>query len=246
MLLENKVVLVTGATSGIGLASVELFQKEGAKVIAVGRNQDVLTRLAKTTAHVVCADLTSEADCLALQNTILSEKIPLTSAFNCAGAEGAFGQFHALSPSQTKFILDANLLTMINVLRLELNLLLKNPQPNMAIVNCSSVAGESGFAPGAVYAATKAAVINLTRSLAQDYGGNGVRLNCLCPGGTLTEMTTRVEKQFPGWVESGSAKTPLGRFGQPLEVAQAALWLLSDRSSYVTGAVLRADGGVGA
>ena len=140
--------------------------------------------------------------------------------------------------------MNGNFLSLFLCLREELALMLERPRKGMSIVNCSSSTGQKSFPNGGVYAASKAAAINLSLTAAAEYGPHGIRVNALCPGGTLTAMTLGVEKLVPGWIEKASAKTPLGRFAEPLEIAQAVKFLLSEQASYITGAVLRADGGV--
>jgi NAD(P)-dependent dehydrogenase (short-subunit alcohol dehydrogenase family) len=232
--LSGKIAIVTGAASGIGKASVELFRSEGATVVGadVAEGSDVR------------ADAGSEADVKALIEEVASQHGGLDIFFANAGISGGLASISEQTVDEWAEILRINLIGPF--------LAIKYAAPVMArrgggsIICTASVAGLRSGAGGAAYAASKAGVINLVQSAAQQLGGSSIRVNAICPGLIETGMTKGIYDMAR---ESGQAHrigelNPLGRGGEPDEIAQAALFLASDDSSYVNGAALVVDGGL--
>jgi NAD(P)-dependent dehydrogenase (short-subunit alcohol dehydrogenase family) len=168
----------------------------------------------------------------------------LDGAFNNAGISGGGnGRLADLSEERFDEVSRVNFKGIWLAMRAEIPALLRNPHAG-AIVNTSSVGGLRGAADLSAYPATKRAVIGLTTTAAHDYGRDGLRVNAIAPGTTDTDMISAWKLRDPTIAQRLDAMTPLGRGGQPNEVAEAAAWLLSDRASYVSGAVLTIDGGM--
>lgn len=244
----NKVALVTGATSGIGRATAIAFAREGAEVVVSGRREKegretvALIKQAGGEATFVRTDVTSEAEVAALVNKTLSTYGRLDAAFNNAGVEGLPGTIHEQTVENYHHIMNANVLGVVLSLKHEVAAMLKNG--GGVIVNNSSVGGLVGFPGAAIYAASKHAVLGLTKSVALEYAAQGIRVNAVSPGGVETPMFDR----FTGGQGTEGHKRvtgmhPLGRTAQPEEIAEAVLWLCSDKASFVTGQTLTVDGG---
>ncbi len=232
--LEGKVAIVTGAASGIGKATVELFRTEGATVIGadVGNGADVR------------CDAGSEADVKQLIEDVASQPGGIDIFFANAGISGGFATISEQTAEDWAEILRVNLIGPF--------LAIKYAGPAIArlgggsIVCTASVAGLRSGAGGAAYSASKAGVINLVQTAAQQLSGSGVRVNAICPGLIETGMTKPIyDMARERGVENRLGQlTPLGRGGEPEEIAKAALFLASDDSSYVNGAALMVDGGL--
>jgi len=248
MMLVGKVVLITGAASGIGAAAAAVFARYGARLVLTDRDREGVERVAGTVDGAIglAADITSEADMGAAVKAALSFFGRLDGAFNNAGTEqrGA-----AMIPAGDYPLDDFDRVIAINLRGLLVCLRAEIPGLGRggAIVNTASVMGHRA-APGmGAYAASKHGVVGLTRAAALDHAAAGIRVNALLPGAVRTPMLT--ERAFPanpGYEAAASAAAPLGRMAEPEEVAEAAAWLLSDAASFVTGVCLPVDGGMSA
>jgi NAD(P)-dependent dehydrogenase (short-subunit alcohol dehydrogenase family) len=247
--LRDRVALVTGSASGIGLATTELLAQMGAKVVASdidgARGADRAAQLARD-GHAVTfvrADVADEDDVIALVGHVTSAHGRLDCAANCAGVGGG----HALTadyPLETfDDIVDINMRGTLLAMRHELRAIAARGDGG-AIVNVSSTLGLRGSPNAAPYSASKHAVIGLTRTAAVEYAPDRIRVNAVCPGAIDTPMMDETFERFPGFREALTGFVPLGRLGRPDEVAGAIAWLMSDGSSFVTGETLSVEGGL--
>jgi NAD(P)-dependent dehydrogenase (short-subunit alcohol dehydrogenase family) len=241
--LNDKVLIVTGASRGIGAAAARLFSKSGASVVLAARDEQALATVA---AEIACegrealaapTDVTDAAAVERLVGTAVERFGRLDGAFNNAGGGHRPAPLAELAPEEFDAVLDTNLRGVFFCMRAEL----KQMASGGAIVNMTSTAGLSG-APGiAAYSAAKHGVVGLTQTAALDYGPKGIRVNALAPGPILTEGGIGAA---PAEVRERVAQLlPLKRLGTPEEVAHAAAWLLSNASSFVNGATFAVDGG---
>jgi NAD(P)-dependent dehydrogenase (short-subunit alcohol dehydrogenase family) len=244
--LKDKVALVTGATSGIGREAAILFANEGAKVVLAGRRKDegeevaALIRKAGGTARFVQADVSKADQVERLVNETVATFGTLNVAFNNAGIEGKFG---VPLTEQTEAIFDEVIGVNLKGAFLSLKYEAAVMPPGSSIIFNSSIVAEIGFAGASVYAASKGGVNGLVFSAALELAKAGIRVNVLSPGITLTDMARRGLGDDQSIQGLAANLIPLGRAAQPTETAQAALFLASDQSSYITGQVLRVDGG---
>ncbi len=246
--LEGRVALVTGASSGIGRASAIAFAREGARVVVAdtaepGGHETVrLITEAGGEGRFARVDVSSAAEVEALVRTTLAAYGRLDCAHNNAGVVGPAGETHERDEVDWDRTLAVNLKGVWLCMRQEIAVMLD--QGGGAIVNTASVAGLRGFPRHAAYAASKHAVVGLTRTAALEYAGVGLRVNCVCPGFIRTGMTAPM--LTPEIEERINQLEPMGRIGRPEEVAETVLWLCSDAASFVTGHALVVDGGLAA
>ncbi len=249
-LFEDKVALVTGGGSGIGRASALAFAQAGAKVVVSGRREKeafetvALIQKAGGQGLFVRADVAQEAEVEQLVARTLSHYGRLDAAFNNAGIEGEVGkQTHEQSLANYRTVMDTNVLGVLLAMKHEIAAMLKNG--GGAIVNNASVGALVGFPGASVYVASKHAVLGLTRTAALEYAKQGVRVNAVSPGAIETAMLHRFTGG-PGtdFFNQLRGLHPIGRLGRPEEIAEAVLWLCSDKASFVTGLSLTADGGL--
>lgn len=243
--LKNKVALITGGGSGIGRASCLLFAREGAKVViadyvAEGGNETVRQiKAAGGEAVFVQADVSKSADVQSMIATTVKTYGRIDVLFNNAGIEGPSVKLANYKEEDWDRVIAIDLTAVYLGMKYGIPEMLK--QGGGVIISTASVAGLVGFPGSGAYAAAKAGVINMTRMVALEYADKNIRVNCICPGIIETPMVDRVMGTRP---REGVVKAePIGRLGQPEDIANAALFLACDESSFATGAPFIIDGG---
>jgi NAD(P)-dependent dehydrogenase (short-subunit alcohol dehydrogenase family) len=245
--LEGKVGLVTGGTSGIGRDTAILFAKAGARVVVAGRREVEgeetikLVRAAGGDGLFVKADVSKASEVEALIQKTVEKFGRLDVAFNNAGLEGVLVPIVRQSEEDWDRTININLKGVWLCLKYEIKQMLKQGGGG-AIVNMSSVLGLVGSVGAAAYSASKHGVIGLTQTAALENAKAGIRINAVCPGFTETPMTDRIFRA-PGVHKYILSFHPIGRLGRPTEIAEAVLWMCSDRASFMTGQSLVLDGG---
>lgn len=251
--LAGRVALITGATSGIGKATALLFAREGANIAFTGRRAELGMRLAEEIrslqvgALFIQADHTRPEDCQRAVEMTIAEFGKINTLFNNAGTVQR-GTAETTSEEAWAYTLSLNVTAVWRMSRLVIPHL--RAQGGGTIVNNASDWGVVGARNAVAYAASKGAVVQMTRSMALDYAHENIRINAICPGDTLvdrwletgyfkaTEPAQLAEEQ-----KRAAAYLPMKRFGQPEEIARAVLFLACDDSSFITGITLLADGG---
>ena len=243
-LLTGKVVLVVGASSGIGADAARVFAADGASVMLVARHEEPLAKLAAELGDYDVAyttgDVSSASDVDEFVSATVSRFGRLDGAFNNA-AMGGGGRLDQVSEADFDRIMTVNVKGTWLCLRAEVAVMER--QGSGSIVNVSSIGGVRGSSGMGAYQATKHAVIGLTRTAAHDFGPLGIRVNVIAPGPTETPMLAELRRTIPGGVEARIAATPLRKAGTGAEVGSTAAFLLSDRASHLSGVVLPVDGG---
>ena len=249
MRLNEKVALVTGGTSGLGRATALLFAQEGAKVAITGRNEErgrkVVSEIEQAggNAIFVKSDVRFDEECRrAVEETVKAfERIDIL----CNNAGVYYGN-SVVDCTEEEWDLQVDIMLKGTFLMSKYTLPLMIGKGSGVIINISSACGLVGEDNGAAYCAAKGGVVTLTKGMAKDHGHQGVRVNCICPGDTETPMLVEDAKlRGVTWEKylKDSASRPLGRIGQPEDVAKTALFLASDDSSFMSGAVFKLDGG---
>lgn len=243
-MLDAKVAVVTGGGSGIGRAACLLFAKEGASVVVADINETAAKSVADeigAKAIAVRVDVTDRASTDAMVQAAITAFGRLDLAFNNAGMAGRTERFTRTGDfpeEESDRVIMVNQQGVWNCMRSELKAMMAGG--GGAIVNTSSLAGIRGYAGMAPYAASKHAVIGLTKTAALEYAAKNIRVNAVLPGGVDTPMNATMPD---GWMDVVARTQPMKRVGKPEEIAEAACWLLSDRASFVNAQALNVDGG---
>lgn len=242
---KNKVAIVTGGSSGIGRATAIAFAKKGAKVVVADwienfETMDLLENLGGNALFVKC-DVSKNEDVKSLIEKTIKLFGRLDYAFNNAGIEGNAAPVQDCSEENWDKTIGVNLKGVWLCMKYQIPEMLKHGKG--AIVNCSSVAGLIGFNGLPAYVASKHGVIGLTKTAALECAKLGIRVNAVCPGVIQTPMIDRLTGKTEEGIKQFTAFEPVGRFGQPEEIANAVIWLCSDDASFVTGIAMPIDGG---
>jgi NAD(P)-dependent dehydrogenase (short-subunit alcohol dehydrogenase family) len=247
VLLENKIALVTGGSSGIGRAAALAFAREGARVVVsdvnvVGGHETVEQIVAEgSEAIFVEANVASAANVEVLIHATMQAYGRLDCAFNNAGVGGTLASTVDKTEDEWETVMGVNLKGVWLCMKYQIPVMVA--QGSGAIVNMASVAGLNGFPNGGIYAASKHGVIGLTRSAALEYARQGIRVNAVCPGYTDTPMVRAMMDAVPQMERVTTSASPMRRLADPAEIAAAVVWLCSDKASFVTGHALPVDGG---
>ncbi len=247
MELTDKVIIISGASSGIGAAAARLFAARGGKLVLGARREMNLHSLVSEiselggTAVSLAGDVRDEAYAQALVDRALDAWGRLDGAFNNAGVVGEMGAFAEMSADNWQTVIATNLTSAFFALKAQLPVM--KAQARGSIVFTSSFVGYSnGGLPGmGAYAASKAGLIGLVQSVAADYAADGIRINSLLPGGTITPAGGEDNPEFLDYI---AGLHPMKRMAAAEEIAQAALFLLSDQASFMTGSPMVVDGGM--
>lgn len=247
--LAGRIALITGAASGIGLATSELMAAAGATVVMADLDEEAGNKVAAAVeesggrAVFHRLDVRDAQACSALVASVVERFGRLDAAFNNAGISGSTSLTEDQGIELWQQVLDVNLTGVFNCLVPQLRAM--RAAGKGSIVNTASIAGTGGAAGAAAYSASKHGVIGLTRTAALEYAKYGVRINAVCPGYIETPMTVGARSILTGpHLDRAVSMVPIRRIGRPQEIAEMVLWLCSDRSSYVTGGQHIVDGGV--
>ena len=242
MRLKDKIAIITGGGTGIGLATARAFYQEGAKIILFGRRKEKLEKAVEKlgdSAIIVQGDMTNNNDLDKLINETLQNFKKIDVLVNNAGLFNG-SPLHEISDSQWDEIMDINIRSVFQLTRRVLPVMLS--QKYGSIIHISSILGLIAVPQVAAYNVSKGALNQFSRSIAVEYGSSGIRSNSICPGLIATDMTADLMKDAD-LMKEWSKEYPIGRFGKPEDVANACLYLASDESSFVTGITLPVDGG---
>ena len=238
-MLDGKVVLVVGASAGIGAEAARVLAADGARLMLVARSEEPLAKIAAElgAAHHV-GDVSKAGDVAAFVQAAVDRYGRLDGAFNNA-AMGQAGRLDEVPEEEFDRVMAVNVKGTWLCLREEV----KAMTGGGSIVNVSSIGGLRGSSGMGAYQATKHAVIGLTRTAAHDFGPLGIRVNVIAPGPTESPMLDQLRRDLPGGVEARIKATPLRKAGTGAEVGSTVSFLLSDRASHLSGVVLPVDGG---
>jgi len=242
--MKNKTVIITGAASGIGKATAELFAKQGAQVVL----SDIQEEAGKATTESIVAaggkavffktDVSKPEEMEALVNFALKTYGKLDVAVNNAGIGGELNPIADMSIEGWQKVIGINLNSLFYGMKYQIKAMLKNG--NGSIVNISSILGSVGFAGSAGYTAAKHGAVGLTQAAALEYSAQGIRVNAVGPGFIETPLLDALDAEMKKQLV---ALHPIGRLGKSEEVAELIYWLSSDKSSFVTGSYYPIDGG---
>jgi len=245
---ENKVALVTGAGSGLGLATAKAFVESGAAVVLADWNEkaarsaaEELTAQGRKALAIRC-DVADDAQVEAMVERTVATFGRLDAAYNNAGVQNVLAETADSTREDYDRVMAINLRGVWSCMKFELQHMGK--QGSGAIVNCSSLGGLVGGAERGIYHAAKHGVIGFTKSAALEYAARGIRINAVCPGLIHTPMSDQMVAAGQGEALKAMEKSiPMGRVGHPVEIADAVLWLCSSSASYITGQSISVDGG---
>jgi NAD(P)-dependent dehydrogenase (short-subunit alcohol dehydrogenase family) len=244
---DQKVAIVTGGSSGIGRATAVALAKQGVKLTVAARRakegEETLRRVkeAGSDGIFVKTDVANETDVRSLVKKTVDRYGKLDYAFNNAGIEETPTSLIEQTSEKFDQIMNVNVKGVWMCLKYEIPEMIRNGAG--AIVNTSSGAGITGIPQAPIYVASKHAVLGLTKSAALEYAKSGIRINAIAPGVIDTEMFERFAEDDKQLAESFKSMTPIGRIGDPQEIANAVVWLLSDKASFVLGHTMLVDGG---
>ena len=246
MTLDGKVALVTGAAAGIGQAAAAAFAREGARVVVADLNEErgretvSVIKEEDGEALFVKVDVTREEEVAAMVSGALAHFGGLNCAFNNAGVAGARMLTHEYDEAEWEKIVNIHMKGVWLCMKHEITHMIEHG--GGAIVNTSSVAGLVGYPGACPYVAAKHGIVGMSRSAALEYADGGLRVNCVNPGWTRTELIGKLIATPESEQQIGE-RHPLGRLAEPAEIAEAVVWLCSDRASFVTGVAFPVDGG---
>ena len=246
-MLNNKNAIITGARRGIGRATVEAFARNGANVWACARKydddfeQDMRCTAEKYNVQIwpVYFDVTDEVQVKQAIQTIRKQKLNVDALVNVAGIADDSTSFQMTQMDKMKHVFDVNFFAVTLLIQYVSRLMTR--QNNGSIVNIASIAGLDGTPAQYEYAASKAAIIGGTKNLAREFAANNIRVNSVAPGMIETDMGAQIDEELKKDILS---KVIMKRMGKPEEVANVAAFLASDLSSFMTGQVIRVDGGI--
>src|SRR5213594_2646155 len=242
MEFDGKVAIVTGATSGIGMATVSLFAEQGARVAAVGRKREVLAKVQRQNVRTYAADLTSEQETAAFARRTLDDFGGVDILVNAAGII-ANGTIENTTLADYDLMMNINVRSVFQLTQLVLPSIIERKGN---IVNVSRVTGLRAFPNVFAYCVSKAAVDQFTRCAALELAPKGVRVNAVNPGVVRTNLhlnSGMAEETYAGFVERSKTTHPLGRIGEPEEIAELILFLASSKAGWITGVTYSIDGG---
>lgn len=246
--MKGKIALVTGGSSGIGLATAQAFAREGAIVVIASRNErrgkQALAKLPEESAkNWIECDVSNGKAVEKLVSAIVKQHGRIDYAFNNAGSGGRMAPVASMSEDAWRKSIDGHLTSVFLCMRHQLPVMMK--QAGGVIVNNSSVDGLRGypFPFGAAYAAAKHGIIGLTKSAALEHARDGIRITAICPGWVNTPPVEGFMRKSPEHSKAIIAQTPIGRIATPQEIAEGVLWLCSDAASFMLGSPLVLDGG---
>ena len=244
---SQKVAIITGGSSGIGRATAVALAKEGVRVVIAARrakeSEETLQLIKEAGGDgiFIKTDVASEDEVKQLVELTVAKYGRLDYAFNNAGIEGELASLVDQTSTVFDSVMNINVKGVWLSMKYQIPQMLKNG--GGSIVNMSSAAGVLGFPQLSIYVASKHAVLGLTKSAALEYAKSGIRINAVSPGAIETDMLQRTVDGNPQLRAQFNAMTPIGHIGKPEEIADAVVWLLSDKASFVTGHTLLVDGG---
>jgi len=244
---ESKVALVTGAGSGLGLATAKAFAESGASVVLADANEEAVGSAAEELsvlghkALAIRCDVADDAQVEAMVAQTIAAFGGLDAAYNNAGVQNVLAETADTTREDYDRVMGINLRGEWSCMKFELRQMLK--QGNGAIVNCSSIGGLVGGPKRGTYQASKHGVLGLTKSAALDYAARGIRINAVCPGIIHTSMLDKMMATQADALNAMLQNVPIGRLGRPEEIASTVLWLCSSEASFMVGHAPAVDGG---